>query len=49
MGDKFGRVHVGRQDLTKLQTRKMKGLKRTAPSDDNASTKRAKPQEEEEQ
>lgn len=27
MGDVRGRVHVGRQDLGKLQTRKMKGLK----------------------
>ena len=29
MGDKMGRVHLGRQDLGKLQTRKMKGLKRS--------------------
>ncbi|KAK1671164.1 brix domain-containing protein [Colletotrichum godetiae] len=29
MGDKMGRVHVGRQDLGELQTRKMKGLKRS--------------------
>lgn len=28
MGDKVGRVHLGRQDLGRLQTRKMKGLKR---------------------
>jgi len=28
IGDKIGRVHVGRQDLSQLQTRKMKGLKR---------------------
>jgi ribosome production factor 2 len=28
MGDKFGRIHVGKQDISKLQTRKMKGLKR---------------------
>lgn len=27
MGDKIGRIHVGNQDLGKLQTRKMKGLK----------------------
>ncbi|EEB90137.1 hypothetical protein MPER_11697 [Moniliophthora perniciosa FA553] len=27
MGDLRGRVHVGKQDLNKLQTRKMKGLK----------------------
>jgi len=29
MGDKIGRIHVGKQDLTQLQTRKMKGLKRS--------------------
>jgi ribosome production factor 2 len=29
MGDKIGRVHMGTQDLGKLQTRKMKGLKRS--------------------
>ncbi|KMU92553.1 brix domain-containing protein 1 [Coccidioides immitis H538.4] len=28
IGDKIGRVHLGRQDLSALQTRKMKGLKR---------------------
>ncbi|KIW07729.1 uncharacterized protein PV09_01659 [Verruconis gallopava] len=28
MGDKIGKVHVGKQDLSGLQTRKMKGLKR---------------------
>jgi ribosome production factor 2 len=28
MGDKVGRVHIDKQDLGKLQTRKMKGLKR---------------------
>lgn len=28
MGDKIGRVHVGKQDLDQMQTRKMKGLKR---------------------
>ncbi|GMM49077.1 rRNA-binding ribosome biosynthesis protein [Starmerella bacillaris] len=28
MGDKLGRIHVGKQDLNELQTRKMKGLKR---------------------
>ena len=27
MGDKVGRVHLGKQDLVTLQTRKMKGLK----------------------
>lgn len=28
VGDKVGRIHLGKQDLVKLQTRKMKGLKR---------------------
>lgn len=28
MGDTIGRIHTGKQDLSKLQTRKMKGLKR---------------------
>lgn len=28
MGDKLGRVHMGKVDLSGLQTRKMKGLKR---------------------
>ncbi|KAL9049746.1 MAG: hypothetical protein Q9162_007036 [Coniocarpon cinnabarinum] len=28
VGDKVGRIYMGRQDLSKLQTRKMKGLKR---------------------
>ena len=28
VGDKVGRIHLGRQDLSDLQTRKMKGLKR---------------------
>ncbi|KAI6785976.1 uncharacterized protein J7T54_006315 [Emericellopsis cladophorae] len=38
MGDKLGRVHLGRQDLSQLQTRKMKGLKRSrdVQADDNA-------------
>jgi ribosome production factor 2 len=29
MGDKVGKIHVGKQDLSSLQTRKMKGLKRS--------------------
>ncbi|OTA99780.1 hypothetical protein M426DRAFT_324850 [Hypoxylon sp. CI-4A] len=46
IGDKIGRIHLGRQDLSELQTRKMKGLKRTrdldneeaavAPADEDA-------------
>ena len=35
VGDKIGRVHLGRQDLSQLQTRKMKGLKRTHADLDN--------------
>lgn len=33
MGDKIGRVHLGKQDLSDMQTRKMKGLKRRAGVD----------------
>lgn len=29
VGDKMGRIHLGKQDLKDLQTRKMKGLKRS--------------------
>ncbi|KAI4087323.1 MAG: hypothetical protein Q9206_004212 [Seirophora lacunosa] len=29
VGDKIGRIHLGKQDLGELQTRKMKGLKRS--------------------
>jgi ribosome production factor 2 len=38
MGDTVGRIHVGKQDLSSLQTRKMKGLKKQldpAASSDN--------------
>ena len=35
-GTQLGRVHMQKMDLSKLQTRKMKGLKRkTWPSDDS--------------
>ena len=39
IGDKVGRIHVGRQDLNQLQTRKMKGLKRNldASGDDDST------------
>lgn len=30
LGTKHGRIHIGKQDINKLQTRKMKGLKKTA-------------------
>lgn len=33
MGDQYGRVHLGKQDFNKLQTRKMKGLKRKRTED----------------
>lgn len=33
VGDKVGRIHLGRQDLSELQTRKMKGLKRGRDKD----------------
>ena len=33
MGDKMGRIHLGKQDLGALQTRKMKGLKRDRAED----------------
>lgn len=34
VGDKIGRVHLGKQDLSMLQTRKMKGLKRGRDDDE---------------
>jgi ribosome production factor 2 len=39
MGDQYGRIHMEKQDFSKLQTRKMKGLKRKpeeSNSDDEA-------------
>ena len=35
MGDKTGKIHVGKQDFNTLQTRKMKGLKRSRKDDDD--------------
>jgi ribosome production factor 2 len=35
LGDKLGRIHMERQDFSKLQTRKMKGLKRAIAEEDN--------------
>lgn len=35
MGDKVGRIHMGKQDMGELQTRKMKGLKRSRGGDDD--------------
>ncbi|EMC93704.1 hypothetical protein BAUCODRAFT_251192 [Baudoinia panamericana UAMH 10762] len=34
VGDQVGRIHLGKQDLGKLQTRKMKGLKRVREAED---------------
>lgn len=54
MGDKLGRVHMGKVDLSALQTRKMKGLKRSrgdetededesdSPAEEEAPSKRRK-------
>lgn len=42
IGDKVGRIHVGTQDFGKLQTRKMRGLKRRAGDDENGVSKRSK-------
>lgn len=28
LGDEYGRIHMQKQDLSQLETRKMKGLKR---------------------
>ena len=37
-GTKFGRLHMQKQDLSKLQTRKMKGLrKRRGPAPDTGA------------
>jgi len=41
LGNVHGRVHVGRQDVTTLQTRKMKGLKKT-PEERRAERKAKK-------
>lgn len=36
LGDKMGRIHLQSQDLGKLQTRKVRALKRKAGEDDGA-------------
>ncbi|KAJ3208098.1 rRNA-binding ribosome biosynthesis protein rpf2, partial [Entophlyctis luteolus] len=35
MGDKLGRIHMHKQDFSKLQTRKMKGLKRGGSAEED--------------
>ena len=37
MGDKLGKIHMGKQDLKTMQTRKMKGLKRSRDVEDDAA------------
>lgn len=39
-GSKLGRVHMQHQDFTKLQTRKLKGLKRTREESGKVDTKK---------
>ena len=36
IGDKIGRIHVGKQELGKLQTRKLKGLKSRFDQNNNS-------------
>jgi len=40
LGDKIGRIHMGKTDLSKLQTRKMKGLKRGRDEDEGGEDDR---------
>lgn len=43
LGTKLGRIHMEKQDFNQLQTRKMKGLKRNLPNDqENQNGKRKK-------
>jgi len=52
MGDVFGRIHLGDQNLEKIQTRKMKGLKKRGTEDDedeSESSKKAKVDDEEDE
>ncbi|RPA74564.1 ribosome biogenesis protein-like protein RPF2 [Ascobolus immersus RN42] len=41
MGDKLGRIHLGKQEIEKMQTRKMKGLKRRKGEDDDGDVSMA--------
>ena len=47
MGDKLGRVHMGKVDLSALQTRKMKGLKRSRSDETEDEDESDSPAEEE--
>ena len=43
MGDKLGRIHMQKQDIDKLQTRKVRALKKSkAPTNDDAGSKKKK-------
>lgn len=45
MGEVYGRIHLGDQNLEKIQTRKMKGLKKRGnddEEDDSEPSKKAK-------
>ncbi|KAI8376240.1 Brix domain-containing protein 1 [Radiomyces spectabilis] len=48
MGDKVGRIHMGDQQLHKIQTRKMKGLKKRSAEDDDDETSATKKQKSDE-
>ncbi|KAJ2710925.1 rRNA-binding ribosome biosynthesis protein rpf2, partial [Coemansia spiralis] len=42
LGDKYGRVHVGKQDIAKLQTRKVKALRTRLDNKPPKTSKRQK-------
>ncbi|CAF1376252.1 unnamed protein product [Rotaria magnacalcarata] len=42
LGTKMGRIHMEKQDFNQLQTRKMKGLKRNLPTDDDQTQEKRK-------
>ncbi|KAI8061707.1 brix domain-containing protein 1 [Gongronella butleri] len=44
LGDTYGRIHVGQQQLNKIQTRKMKGLKKRANESDDEDQDASKKQ-----
>ncbi|KAJ1728277.1 rRNA-binding ribosome biosynthesis protein rpf2 [Coemansia sp. RSA 1939] len=39
LGDKYGRIHMGKQDINKIQTRKVKALKKHLDADSNKRQK----------
>lgn len=49
MGDKLGRVHMGKVDLSALQTRKMKGLKRSRGGEDEDDSSAGEEEQDEEE